>query len=50
MAHKKAQEISDTQFFDCEASQNLARFFILLDELDRKQKQRDNSDIKDKSI
>ena len=30
--------------------ENLASFFILLDELDRKQKQRDNSEIKDKSI
>jgi hypothetical protein len=29
---------------------NLARLFILLDYLDRKQKQRDNSEIKDKSI
>lgn len=30
--------------------ENLARLFILLDELDRKQKQRDNREIKDKSI
>jgi hypothetical protein len=30
--------------------ENLVRLFILLDELDRKQKQRDNSGIKGKSI
>lgn len=30
--------------------ENLARLFIFLDELDRKQKHRDNSEIKDKSI
>jgi len=30
--------------------ENLARLFILLDELDHKQKQRDNSEIKDKGI
>ena len=50
MARKKVQEVTDTQFFDYEASQKLASFFILLDELDRKQKQRDNRGIKDKSI
>jgi len=44
MDHKGSQEPMDIKSFDYEAGQNLASFFILLDELDRKQKQRNNND------